>query len=77
MSTNEEKIENYDCTNCPADPINEEVKNTQNLYSPCEDCASIYNAKKFRTAYDKFWIQYYNTKAQNTQTDLLELQFAA
>lgn len=76
--SNQQKIENYDCRdNCPTSAIIEDVKNVQNLYSPCEDCASIYNAGKIRTAYDKFWIKFYNNKAQNTPTDLFDLQFAA
>jgi len=47
----------------------------QTLYSPCEECASIYQAKDIRTKYDQFWINYYNQKAQSNPTDLLELTF--
>jgi hypothetical protein len=67
--------ENYDC--CPSSAKNEHVKKLQNLSTPCGECASIYYAKKNRTDYDKFWIKFYNTKAQNTPTNLLDLQFAA
>jgi hypothetical protein len=71
-----QKIENYDCTDCPADPKNEVVKQVGDTYSPCMECTSIYDAKKIRTNYDQYWLQFYNTKAQNTSTDLLDLQFA-
>lgn len=74
MSNN---VENYDCNNCPAAVKSEEVKNLQKMVSPCSECASIYHAKKIRTDYDKFWLNFYNTKAQNTPTNLLDLQFAA
>lgn len=47
----------------------------QQLYSPCEECSSIYQAKKIRTPYDQFWINYYNHKAQSNVTNLLDLQF--
>jgi len=71
--------ENYQCSGstCPTHPMNEDVGQVQNLYSPCEECSSIHNAKKIRTAYDKFWLQFYNNKAQQANTDLLDLQFAA
>lgn len=68
--------ENYECPNCKAVPVNESIGQVQDLYSPCEECTSIHNAKKFRTAYDRFWLQYYNNKAQNAPTDLMDLQFA-
>ena len=47
----------------------------QKLYSPCQECVGIHQAKQIRTAFDQFWIQYYNQKAQSNPTNLLELQF--
>jgi hypothetical protein len=78
MSNQQEEIqENYGCQNCAAEPINSTGDSLQNLYSPCTECSSIYNARKIRTAYDQFWLKFYNNKAQNTATDLMDLQFAA
>ena len=81
MSNQQPSIqENYQCSsnsNCAAMPINSAANTTQDLYTPCTECSSIYNARKIRTSYDKFWLKFYNNKAQNTATDLMDLQFAA
>jgi len=58
-------------------PIVAPITTLQDTQTSCTDCASIYNAKKIRTDYDRFWMQFYNNKAQNTPTDLMDLQFAA
>jgi predicted RNA-binding Zn-ribbon protein involved in translation (DUF1610 family) len=69
-------IENYDCPNCPSDAKNENVNELQKVYTPCPECGGIYLAKKIRTQYDNYWISYYNNKAQNYPTNLMNLQFA-
>lgn len=48
----------------------------QNTLTPCSDCYSIHQANKNRTDYDRFWLKFYNNKAQNYDTDLMKLQFS-
>jgi hypothetical protein len=69
-------VENYACPNCPTSPKHDATYQIQNIYTPCPDCGSIYLAKQIRSKYDNYWNQYYNTKSQNTVTDLISLQFA-
>ena len=70
-------VNNNNNYNTNAMPLDAPVNTLQNTQTSCTDCASIYNAKKIRTDYDRFWMQFYNNKAQNTSTDLMDLQFAA
>ena len=49
----------------------------QHTLSSCPDCYSIQQANKNRTQYDLYWIHLYNTRAQRTDTNLLNLQFAS
>jgi hypothetical protein len=73
--------ENYgeNCNNvaCKAQPISSTVKQTGQLYSPCEKCPLIYQVRDDRTPFDKYWLQFYNAKAAATDYDLVNLQFAA
>lgn len=77
MQSNRFSKEEYVCNQCKTMPLHDDASQIQDINSGCMECSSIYNAKKIRTAYDKYWIQYYNNKAQNTSTDLLNLQFAS
>lgn len=70
--------EYYNCppgSNCSSDGLPMASKTLNTLYSPCQDCASIHHASRVRTAYDLYMLQSYNTKAQNSDTDLMRLQF--
>jgi len=72
----QETIEHYACPNCPTIEKNDRADQIQNVYTPCADCGSIYLAKKVRTSYDQYWMNFYDTKSQNTPSNLISLQFA-
>jgi len=78
MATNSNKPEFYDNNfrEGGAQPLFDDVKQVQDINTPCTECSSIYNAKKIRTTYDQYWMQFYNSKSKNTNTDLISLQFA-
>lgn len=74
-----EQRENYDAPSWKSMPMigkSEELKNTQDTYSPCMDCTSIYNAASYRTPYDITMNRYYNTRARIVDYDLLKIQTA-
>lgn len=50
-------------------------KNTEKEITGCTECLATRNAYAIRTEYDKYFMEIYNNKAQNFETDLLELQF--
>lgn len=57
-------------------PLNELNNQTQNIYSPCEDCTSIYETMKYRSDYDKLYVPLYQSRLPHINTDLLDLKFA-
>lgn len=63
----------YDTNVAPA--LFSNLNNTQSLQTGCPDCPLIYAVQKDRTPYDKYWLQFYNNKAANTNYDLINLQF--
>ena len=71
-----EQRENYDAPSWTSSPVigkSEELKQTQNTYSPCMDCTSIYNVASYRTDYDMKMNAYYNTRAKIVDYDLLKI----
>lgn len=70
--------ENYqNCRNCKAQPESATAKQTGSIQTSCPDCPLIYKVATDRTAYDAYWLGYYNSKAAAMDYDLLKLQFAA
>lgn len=53
------------------------LQDVQNIQTGCPNCPLIYAVRDERTAYDKYWLRFYNSKAAATDYDLLKLQFAA
>jgi len=76
LDSHQNMVESYSCSNCPTIGKNDRADQIQNVYTPCADCGSIYLAKKVRTSYDQYWMNFYDTKAQNTSYNLMNLQFA-
>lgn len=50
--------------------------NVNTSYNEYNEYNGIYEAKKIRTKYDQFWLHFYDNKAKNSPTDLMDLQFA-
>lgn len=50
-------------------------KDTGKEVTACTECLAVRNAFAIRTEYDKYFMEFYNNKAQNFETDLLALQF--
>lgn len=53
------------------------LQGVQDIQTGCPNCPLIYAVRDERTAYDKYWLRFYNSKASATDYDLLKLQFAA
>ena len=71
-------VEKYDYTpgsngTFGGDPIQQ--KETGKDVTACTECLATRNAFVIRTDYDKYFMEVYNNKAQNFETDLLGLQF--
>ena len=71
-----ENYQNCSGRNCIAEPVSATAAQTGQIQTACPDCPLIYRVASDRTAYDKYWLQYYNSKANATNYDLLSLQFA-
>ena len=54
----------------------ENINQIQNINTSCNEYSGIHEAKKIRTKYDQFWLHFYDNKAKNSPTDLMDLQFA-
>jgi len=75
----EQQREYYECrpgSNCQSDGLPLPINALQDTVTGCTECASIHSAMNIRTKFDKFWIKFYNGKAQSVPTDLMTLQFA-
>jgi len=76
MSQNQKEFYDNNFREGGAQPQFDTAYQVQDINTPCTECSSIYNAKKIRTKYDQYWMQFYNSKSKNTNTDLISLQFA-
>ena len=75
MSSSPNSVEMYQADTHDVRGKYDTAQQVQQLYSPCEECSSIYEAKAVRTKYDQFWINYYNHKANQASTNLIDLHF--
>jgi hypothetical protein len=56
-------------------PLNEPLKNTGYLSSPCEECSSIYETMKYRSDFDKAYLPIYLSRLPKFNTNPLDLKF--
>ena len=75
MSQQKENYGYVDYNTDVAPALFSNLNTTQTLQTGCPDCPLIYAVQKDRTPYDKYWLQFYNNKASNTNYDLLNLQY--
>lgn len=61
---------------CLSTGLSADVKNVQNVYSPCMECTSIRAAQQQRSEFDKKYLAFYDKHANAFNTDLLTLRFA-
>lgn len=57
-------------------PQNELVRDTQKLYSGCEECSSIYETMNYRSDFDKLFVPIYQSRLSRFNTNLMDLKFA-
>jgi len=70
--------EYYQCppgSNCVTHGLPLQAKTLQDVQTPCSECASIHSAFTIRTPYDQYWLKFYNAKAQQFSSNVMDLQF--
>jgi hypothetical protein len=75
-----EQREYYQCppgTNCWAagKPVDE--KRTGKSLSANPSSPDFLKATKVRTAYDQYWLKFYNNRSNNYETNMMTLQFTS
>lgn len=75
-----EQREYYQCpqgTNCWAAGSPVEAKRIGQSLSANQSSSDFLKATKVRTAYDQYWLKFYNNRSNNYETNLMTLQFTS
>ncbi len=74
-----DRKEYYQCspgTNCKTDSHPTELKDVGTSLSSNPTSPKLLKAVKERTAYDQYWLKFYNSRSSNYETNLMSLQFS-